>query len=242
MITIDLDSLFQNAKDHLVDLLFPPKCIFCRKNLLRASEFGGAPKHASGNAPAVCFACETAHPLVGWVNGATKLGPGLVPVDGVFAGCEYTELVKSAVVRLKFYEVTGAAKPLAYMMARGLRHYADLFDFVIPVPLSRERLASRGFNQSELISAEICRLIQTPLDAKSLLRVRHTKKQSLTKGQERLENVSSAFQVSGNSIAGKRVLIIDDVLTTGSTAAECARILRAAGATKIYVAVVALAI
>jgi len=122
-----------------------------------------------------------------------------------------------------------------------LRNYGDLFDYVIPVPLSAKRFSRRGFNQSELIAKELCILLEKTLDAQGLRRVKHTKKQSLTKGLERQENVSQAFQAS-DDYTGKTVLLIDDVLTTGSTAAECARVLRDAGAEKIYIAVVALAI
>ncbi|MEI6132058.1 MAG: ComF family protein [Bacillota bacterium] len=252
MIYIDLDAHVRKLARFLTNLIFPPKCIFCRRIIVMPTD-------------GICDICETEQKLVGWINGQTRLGPGLIFVDGVFAGCEYTELVKSAVVRLKFYDVSVVAKPLAFMMARGLSNYADLFDVIIPVPLSAERLASRGFNQSELIATELSRLLEINLDAASLVRVRHTKKQSLTKGAERLENIAAAFDVrssrcvvgprgtagnmdsaattsSVNSIVGKRVLLVDDVLTTGSTAAECARVLREAGAQKVYVAVVAVAI
>jgi len=232
MIYFDLDNLIKKSLLSMSRLLFPPKCLFCREITVPTSV------HEN-----LCEDCEKTHILVGWINGETKLGPALIPVDGVFAGCEYDDSVKSAVVRLKFYETLSAANPLAYMMGRGLKYYLDLFDVIVPVPLSQKRLRDRGFNQSELISVELGLQLGIPVNSGALVRTRHTKKQSLTKGIERLQNIFSAFAIADDAdLKGKRILLIDDVLTTGSTAAECARVLRLGGAEKIYVAVVALAV
>jgi ComF family protein len=110
------------------------------------------------------------------------------------------------------------------------------FDVVIPVPLHRSRLRWRGFNQAALLGAALARRLDCPLDVSSLARVRSTPPQTARDRAQRTRNVRDAFAVRRPScVAGRRVLLVDDVMTTGATADECARVLRAAGARRIDV-------
>jgi len=109
-------------------------------------------------------------------------------------------------------------------------------DLIVPVPLHRIRLIRRGYNQAELLAQEISKLAGIPLASKILIRTRSTIKQSLLTPEKRKENVKNAFAVIyPEKIAGKRILLIDDIITTGSTANECARTLIAFGALDVIV-------
>jgi ComF family protein len=116
-------------------------------------------------------------------------------------------------------------------------------DLVAPVPLHWRRRAWRGFNQATALAQEAVRAMGRPLTARGLLRVRPTPHQTRLPPARRVENVRGAFAVRGraSAVKGKRVLLVDDVLTSGATIGECARVLRRAGAAAVYAAVVAVA-
>jgi ComF family protein len=109
------------------------------------------------------------------------------------------------------------------------------FDVVIPVPLHKQRLKERGFNQSLLLAREVARVFGLEVDYRSLKRIRPTRPQVDLKPDERKKNVKGAFDVkSPERVRGRRVLLVDDVFTTGATVSECARVLKKAGA-EVYV-------
>ena len=117
-------------------------------------------------------------------------------------------------------------------------------DVIVPVPLARWRLLTRRFNQSQILAAEISKLTGKPVAPFSLLRVRTTKNQVGLSRTERRRNVAGAFAVAPSqlaSVAGKAVLLIDDVITTGATASSAARALKKAGAARVDVLTLALA-
>lgn len=121
---------------------------------------------------------------------------------------------------------------------------ADSPIVVTPVPLFATKLRQRGFNQSELIARSAVRLMpeesRLKLDARILQRCRDTRSQIGLSRQQRIENVRGAFViVKPEAIANRNVLLVDDVFTTGTTISECARVLRRAGAVKVFVATVA---
>jgi ComF family protein len=110
------------------------------------------------------------------------------------------------------------------------------YDVVIPVPLHWRRLWWRGFNQAALLAAEVAERLALPLDATSFVRIRFTNPQTARHHDDRVRNVRRAFSVARpKSIAGKRVLLVDDVMTTGATVDECARVLLRAGAASVDV-------
>ncbi len=129
-------------------------------------------------------------------------------------------------------------------LGRALAEYLDAapamdsgaYDVVIPVPLHRTRLRWRGFNQAALLGAALARRLNCSLDVATLARVRSTASQTERDRAQRARNVRNAFSVRRPSrVAGRRILLVDDVMTTGATADECARVLRAAGARRIDV-------
>ncbi len=124
-------------------------------------------------------------------------------------------------------------RALAPLMGRLLTQAfpALSFDACFPVPLHRSRLRERGFNQSELLLREL----PLPPQPGALVRVRRTERQVGQRLNERRSNVAGAFAYSGPSLAGCRVALVDDVVTTGATAQECALVLRDAGAREVWV-------
>jgi ComF family protein len=149
---------------------------------------------------------------------------------------------------LKYEQVRPAADVLGRMLAEAIADlellFGDNLPFVVPVPLHSRKLRQRGFNQSELIARAAVRL--TPAERRMqvssgvLQRCRETQSQIGLSRHQRRENMRGAFAVAKSAeIAGREVLLVDDVLTTGTTVSECARVLRRAGASKVFVATVA---
>jgi ComF family protein len=109
------------------------------------------------------------------------------------------------------------------------------FDAVIPVPLHKDRLKKRGFNQSLLLAREVARGFRIEVDYKSLKRTLPTRPQVDLKTDERRKNVRGAFEVKrAERVCGRRVVLVDDVFTTGATVRECSKVLKKAGA-RVYV-------
>jgi ComF family protein len=113
------------------------------------------------------------------------------------------------------------------------------FDIIVPVPLHPTRQRERGFNQASLLAESLSAQISTPSQP-VLERIRYTTTQTALDRAERMENLHNAFRLRKNAdVRGLRVLLIDDVLTTGSTLSECARVLKRAGATSVHAATAA---
>lgn len=116
----------------------------------------------------------------------------------------------------------------------------DLIDAIVPVPLHRARLAERGFNQAELLAAPCARQWELPFLTRALVRTRPTRPQTELDPAARRTNVAGAFAVARpREVAGRRLLVVDDVLTTGATAVAVARTLREGGAAAVGVLVLA---
>lgn len=105
---------------------------------------------------------------------------------------------------------------------------------IVPIPLGRKKRRSRGFNQAEILAEKLSGKLQIPLDADHLVRWRDTRPQKSLDPAARRENVRGIFQWTGRSLAGQKVLLIDDIYTTGSTLNSASRTLKKAGAEKVY--------
>ncbi len=133
--------------------------------------------------------------------------------------------------RFKYAARGDLAAPLGALLATAASAYSGRCDRVVPVPLHRTRLVERGFNQAALIARPLSRALGVPLDVRILRRVRPTPPQAGLDAMRRVENVRGAFVA--RSAEALRILVVDDVRTTGSTLAECARSLRDAGASEV---------
>ena len=150
----------------------------------------------------------------------------------------YEGSLRKLIHLFKYDKIYSLARPLAGFLARVLPR-EERFDAVVPMPLHWRRGWERGFNQSELLAREIAKKWNVPLQ-RSVRRVKSTAPQAGLTNAKRRVNVAGAFAVRKNvRLDGARVLLVDDVLTTGATAAACARALKRAGAA--HVALLALA-
>jgi ComF family protein len=140
--------------------------------------------------------------------------------------------------RLKYRNQLILAEPIGKLLGNTLtKKLVDFHpDLIIPVPLHITRLRQRSYNQALEIARPLAHQSGIPLDTATLLRIRATSPQQGLSAEDRRKNLRQAFKVS-SSIAGKRVLLIDDVLTTGETARACSKALVAAGANEIRVVV-----
>ena len=151
----------------------------------------------------------------------------------------YEDGLRRLIHLFKYDKMRPLAKPLASHMASALPQLGSV-DLCLPVPLYRSRRWKRGFNQSELLAAEVCRISGIRLGRGILRRVKATESQAGLSNRARLANVAGAFAVPRpEAVKGRRVLVIDDVMTTGATLAACAKALKKAGAASVVALTVA---
>ena len=208
-----------NVREKVLDLVFPPKCPYCRRILEdpRAS---------------VCPACV---PELPWLEGGAE-ERSVEFADGCFSPLAYRDTVPEAVRRYKFDRVRALSRPFARLMARCLEGRPEgRPDLICWAPLSRERLRERGFDQAELLAREVGRLLSVPVRP-VLEKVRDTAPQSgLEDLSARRANARGAYALlPGADLTGLRVVLVDDVVTSGSTLGECAELLRRSGAESVY--------
>jgi ComF family protein len=141
----------------------------------------------------------------------------------------YEGVLAEAISLFKFHGIRRLSRPLGRLL---LDLDIPRADAVVPVPLTSQGLRRRGFNQSLLIAKVIAKKIQAPLFMDTLLKVKETPPQIGLSARERQSNLKNAFKVAGD-IKGKRILLIDDVMTTGATVTECSKVLLKAGAKEI---------
>lgn len=141
-----------------------------------------------------------------------------------------------SIYQFKFHNRRIYAGFYASEMARIYEGYIRKRDIslIVPIPLGRKKRRSRGFNQAEILAEKLSGKLQIPLDADHLVRWRDTRPQKSLDPAARRENVRGIFQWTGRSLAGQKVLLIDDIYTTGSTLDSASRTLKKAGAEKVY--------
>jgi ComF family protein len=146
--------------------------------------------------------------------------------------------LRKVVQKFKYGRKVSLGKPLGRLMALGCEGFLRecRADLIVPVPLHPRRLRWRGFNQSVLLARQVSRAFATPMDPFMLVRCRETVPQTELTEQQRRRNVRGAFALStGRSLRDRRILLIDDVYTSGATVNECSRALRRGGAAAVYV-------
>ncbi len=163
---------------------------------------------------------------------------GLTEFDALYCVGAYEGRLRELIHLFKFTPMERLYRPLGAFLRTGLPREAG-FDMLVPMPLHRKRLRERGFNQAALLAKEVARVAALPV-VPAVIRKRHTAQQAGLTGKQRRINVRDAFEVREPAlVAGKRILLVDDVVTTGASANSCALALKKAGAS--YVAVLALA-
>lgn len=209
------NSFLEKLKIQLLDLLFPPKCPFCGK-ILRQPD-----------APS-CGVCQVELP---WLVG-TSAEKNVEFTKKCLSPLAYRERVRKAIHRYKFSRVRAYAVPFGTVMAQCVQDQnLTQLDAVTWAPLSRKRLRSRGFDQAELLAREVGKRLDLPV-LSTLEKSRHTAPQSgMGQDAARRANALGAYSLKEEtSLMGKRLLLVDDVVTSGSTLGECARLLSQNGA------------
>lgn len=219
-------------------LLYPPRCTFCEEILpLTVDNLW-------------CDYCQEAYPLIEDPV-CKKCGKQLAHDDDRCLDCKVTTHhyiqgvalysyeggVKEAIYRFKYGGRRKYAQFFAKMMYQKLKETAFFhkIDLIIPVPVSKERLKERGYNQAGEIAKHLSNMSQIPYNGTILTRQKHTKPQSGFGPAQRHENIHGAFTTSEPLLPEYQViLLIDDIYTTGSTIDECAKTLKTAGAMQIY--------
>ena len=156
-------------------------------------------------------------------------------IDGIRAPFCFDGAIRSAVHQLKYRNLRAIAPALAQLMSEYLASNHLDGDVLIPVPLHDKRLRERGYNQSALLAKELGTLMNLPVDETSLVRDKFVLPQARTTSvEERRANVIGVFACRGDGVRGKKVLLIDDVATSGSTMNACASVLKSAGAIAVW--------
>lgn len=209
-----------NIPNTLLDLLFPPKCPFCER---------------VQDAPGICPSCLESIPWTDEARSLRVLRSGLRCAAPLW----YEGSVREGIHRFKFRGGVTAASPLGELIAQAAaERLSGEFDTVTWVPVSAKRLRQRGYDQAQLLAESACKL--WGVEPRRLLRkVRDNPAQSsLESAGERWRNTEGVYEAAGDP-SGKRVLLIDDVCSTGSTLCSCGAVLRAAGAAEVVCASVA---
>ena len=221
----DLSESFQ-------DFIYPPRCIVCHSarsylcpacrsqiTLIAAPvcSMCGYPKRSS-HIP--CRQCAN-HPLE--------------HLDGIRSAALFTGgPLRKAIHRLKYKGHFALAKTLAPLLVRCYTAHQLNTEVIVPVPLHPSRHRERGFNQSMVLARALAGAIRQPVDAGTLIRHRATRSQMTLNAAERKENVARAFTCRTDRLAGKTVLLLDDVCTTGATLDACAQALKERGVRRVY--------
>jgi ComF family protein len=229
----------------LLDVILPPACHICHSFIPDAAELH------------ICQSCRERLPLVSSPLcslcgipfhgtgsdhrcGACTLQPPYF--DLARAHYLYEGPIRELIHAFKYTRSTHLRSPLALLClegARGVPAIADL-NLIVPVPLHRSRLRQRGFNQAVLLGRVMSRHLSLPMIPDALVRTRATEPQIELSAAERRVNVRGAFSVNNyEQIAGRGILLLDDVMTTGSTMDECAKELKKAGAATVVAVTVA---
>jgi ComF family protein len=194
-----------------------PLCERCERGLPRLRR-PQCTRCAEPNSPLVCRRCSANTPAF----------------DRIIAPYLAQGSARELVHRLKYNDARAYAERIAGLLADFLRYESVSGDLIVPVPLHPSKERRRGYNQSGLIAQDLGRLMGIEVDARSLRRVRKGAAQvTASTAHERRTGVQDAFEcepVGASPIAGARVLLVDDVVTTGATMSDCARALKAAGA------------
>ena len=232
-----LGELLQTGSAYLLDLVFPPRCVSCQRNGQWFCD-ACAQQVQVARLPQACLlcGCELPGDQAGLGSPCPRcLDPlGLVSVAALHTGplqpaihaLKYEGRVELAPILTRYLHAVTMEAPWLGILA-GL-------DGIVPVPLHRDRLRERGFNQAGLLAAGFAVEADTPVLDNAIVRVHATHSQVGLSREERAVNVLGKFRANTELVNGKSLLLVDDVFTTGATMRECAAALREAGACAVF--------
>jgi len=214
--------------DSLLSLLYPERCLICRTVLPGRLIVPLCSTCADTYTYAgyVCPICEQ----YGFELPSCKCLPGWYPIESLYCLSFYETGWRDMLHNLKYRQRRSLARPLGLWLGSEIAGATRMFfDLVVPVPLHRSRECERGYNQSELVGRSAARALGVPC-VNLLKRVINTCSQTTISRRERRENIRGAFKVNGEFAPGTRILLVDDIFSTGSTMNEAASVLKNEGA------------
>ena len=220
--------------DYILNLLFPVTCVHCHAQVPERRWGGACPECWSSLIPLeppFCVKCGEPAPAIEGLCGLCIKGEHIF--DFARSALLFTRTLREIIHHLKYSDRVSLAKPLGDILKQCLDREAFTGNLVIPVPLHRSRERERGFNQAELIAAQLGLTVATRI----LKRLKNTPSQTGLSRNERKRNLASAFEVM-SEVKG-RIIVVDDVYTTGSTMNEIARTLKRSGVEHVEVLTVA---
>jgi competence protein ComFC len=240
--------VFKEIRAGVLDLIFPPICILCRNPLnpdqKKEQICSFCQATIVANRPPFCSLCS--RPL---------FQPGEKFCDvcqqqsfafqEAWAACLYNDTMRRLIHLFKY----GQKTQLRYFFIHLINDFLEMFhvnlkcyNLVVPVPLHATRYRERGYNQAQLLAQILSEQQEIPLSVGNLLRMRNTKNQAILSPKERWTNIASAFKIkSSSAFTGRKILVVDDLLTTGATGNEIAKVLINSGAQKVGIITIAIA-
>ena len=219
----------------LNDLLYPPRCAFCGKLVSKGNDFCPSCEKEVPRIPAdACRICGVEKKLC-------VCRKRSFPCQRRIAPFYYEGEAKHGILRFKKYGHFGGYRTMARLVAeKAAEEYADVpFDAVVCVPPSKRMKKERGYSQTVLLAKEIARQLELPFEKKQLVQLYESAPQKGMSRVNRIGNVAGVYDVRDpDTVKGKNYLLIDDVITTGATVNECAKMLRIFGANRVYAAAV----
>jgi len=213
-----------------LELLFPSRCLGCG----RSGTFLCDPcaQRLTPALPPRCARCWEPRSLAGECLSCQLRPPAF---DALRTAFVYDGLARDLVQTLKYRGQTALAERMGRLLAQAACRSGLHADVAVPVPLSGLRKRTRGYNQAEALARTLGRALALPVEPKALVRLRHTAPQARGAGAEaRRANVAGAFRAGADAVAGRSVLLVDDVATTGATLSACASALKEAGAASVW--------
>lgn len=215
-----------SKKEYLMSIFFPKHCPFCGRLMETHRTY--------------CEECEENLPWISWEPAGVCSESSFL--TRLYVPFVYDGLAANAVKNLKFYNKRGYSRPLGSLLAQHIRRVDpdSHFDCIIPIPMTKQDIRKRGYNQSELIARFLGESLGIPMFKNRLIKVHQTHKQHQLNAEERTVNLDGAFALKNpEGLQEKSILLCDDVFTTGATLQEAAKTLKAAGVGKISAVVVA---
>lgn len=232
----------------MLDLIYPPVCLLCKKRVFSASEkkvhlCRSCESHIHLNRPPFCRKCS--RPLASAGLQCRTCRKKELHFDYAWGACLYNDYMRRLIHLLKY----GNRTLLRHFFLEKIFFFLDSYrvnlrpaDLIIPIPLHPARFRERGFNQAQILARMIAEKIDKPLSSRYLIRERHTRHQAVLLKKERWTNIEGAFTIKHSpALKDKHILLVDDLFTTGATVSEAAKMLKSAGAAKVGVLALAIA-
>ncbi len=230
--------VFEKLKALLANSIYPDNCncIMCDKEIPSDSKYGlceNCYNKLPFNNQIYCVKCGV--PMENEATYCLQCQNNERHFDFVRSCFVYENEIKKLILNLKFHNCKWVAKYFADMLFDCYNLYDLNAELIIPVPISKEREKQRGYNQTKMFAKPLAEKLNIPISIDTILKIKDVSPQTKLSGKQRHENVKGAYKViNDKSVKGKRVLIIDDILTTGSTIDEVAKQLKIAGASAVY--------